>query len=175
MPRWIVPVTQQRHRVDDAKHLQQRLHRPADDYLGERQQPPLHQHGPLRELFRIVDLEIGWVVGPGRERERRVLVGAIHREPVIHDSPRPAQHPDVEVEDGARIPTGEQNGNARNESQQRIHQVEPDQYRVVRDGQHAPLDEPEPALWARRNRHYSYPSPGIVTSWSGRRGREVVG
>ena len=62
---------------------------------------------PRDSLSGILDVERGRVVG-GREAERRVAVGAEDRRRVELDAPVPAQHADVEVEDGARVPTGEE-------------------------------------------------------------------
>src|ERR1700684_4068111 len=95
---------QQPHRVDDAQRLQKWLQRPAENYLWQSEQPALQQHSPIRTAFWIIHLEVSRVIRYRGERERRVLVGAVHGEAVIHQSPRPTQDPDIEIEERTWIP-----------------------------------------------------------------------
>ena len=54
-------------------------------------------------------------------------------------------HPDVEVEDGPRVPAGDQDREERGDAEHREREPQEHQHHVVRDHQH-PLDQPEPSV-----------------------------
>ena len=60
-------------------------------------------------MFGKGDLDVGRVVDPS-QGERRVAVGAQGGVDVEPDPPVPAQHADIEVEQGPRIAAGDHDG-----------------------------------------------------------------
>ena len=118
-------------------------HDPDEQVLGDREQPPLDEHEAARELPRVLDVQRRRVVRRVVERERRIPVGAERAVRVERDPPRPAEHPDVEVEDPARIPPGEEDREERDHRQYEEREPQEGQHDVVRDREQ-PLDEPEP-------------------------------
>ena len=114
------------------------------DVLGDRQQPPLHQHQTAGEVLGVLDVEVrrvGRVLG---QAERRVPVRGQRAVRVVGDAPGPAQHPDVEVEDGPGVATGHEDGHEGHEAEHHEGDPQERQDHVVRQRQQ-PLDQPEPA------------------------------
>ena len=111
--------------------------------MGDGQQPRLDQHQAVGEMLGVVDVEVGRVVGPG-QGERWVAVGADGGGGVEADPPAPAQHADVEVEQGAWIAAGEQDGEAGDHRGDHERDPQERQHDVVRDGEE-PFHQPQPA------------------------------
>src|SRR5439155_21626637 len=91
----------------------------------------------------MLDVERGGIVG-GRERERRVAVGAVGMEGVEADAPPPPYDADVEVEESLRVASGEEDREEGDHGDDEERDREEDEDDVVRDGEQ-PLDEPEPS------------------------------
>ena len=114
------------------------------DVLGDRQQPPLHQHQAAGEALGVLHVEVrrvGRVLG---QAERRVPVRGQRAVRVVRDAPGPAQHADVEVEDGPGVATGHEDGHEGHEAEHHEGDPQERQDHVVRQRQQ-PLDQPEPA------------------------------
>ena len=94
-------------------------------------------------MFGVGQVEAGGVVGAG-QGERWVAVGAEGRVDVEADSPVPAEHAEVEVEQGAGVAAGEQDVDARDHGGDQEGYPEERQHDVVRDGKEH-LHQPEPA------------------------------
>src|SRR5688572_590167 len=71
------------------------------------QQPPLDEDEPSGEVLGIVDREGGRIVRLRAEAERWVAIGAESADGVEGHAPRPAHDAEIEVEDRAGIPAGE--------------------------------------------------------------------
>ena len=121
---------------------------PDDDVVGDREQPPLHEHEPARQPLRVLDVEPSGIVGYVVERERWVPVGAERSVRVEGDTPRPAEHSEVEVEDAARVATRDEDREERDDRQHQEGEPEEREHDVVRDREQ-PLHEPEPAAHVR--------------------------
>ncbi len=117
---------------------------PHDDVVRDREQPRLDEHEPARQLLRIWDVEPRRIVGHVVERERWVPVGAKRGVRVEGDPPGPAEDAEVEVEDAARVPPGEEDREERDDRQDEDRQPQEREHDVVGDRQQ-PLDEPQPA------------------------------
>ena len=130
----------------------------GDHVLRDAREPPADQRQAPALMRRVVDLEPRRIVGDVGERERRVAVGAVRGVRVERDAPRPAQHPDVEIEDPARVAAVNRTATKRDHARGRERQPEEGQHDVMRHDEQ-PLDEPQPsrrllevALEARRVR-----------------------
>ena len=117
---------------------------PDDQVLRDREQPPLDQDEPAREALRVVHLEVCRVVRDVAEGEGRVAVCPEGAVGVVGDAPLPAQDPDVELEDAARVAPGEEDGEEGHHAEHHEGQPQERQHHVVRDRQQ-PLEEPQPA------------------------------
>ena len=117
-----------------------------DQVVRDREQPPLDEHEPARELLGIVDLQPRRVVGAVGEREGRILVGSEGAVGVEADAPRPAEHADVEVEDAAGVAAGEEDREAGDDGRDREADPEEEEDDEVRDGEQ-PLEEPQAAAY----------------------------
>ena len=117
---------------------------PDDQVVRDGQQPPLDEHEPAREVLGVVDLEVGRVVLDLRQREGRVAVGRERAVGVVGHAPRPAQDPDVEVEDRPGVAAGEQDREERDDAEDREGHPQEGQHDEVRNREE-PLDQPEPA------------------------------
>src|SRR6185295_2230019 len=84
------------------------------------------------------------VVGHLAERERRIAVGAERAVRVVRDTPRPAEHADVEVEEPARVALREEDREERDDRDEEERDEQEREDDVVRDRE-GPLDEPQPA------------------------------
>ena len=114
--------------------------------MRDREQPPLDEDEPARELLGILDVEprrVRRVVGKG---EGRVLVRAEGAVGVEADAPRPAEDADVEVEDPAGVAAGEEDREACDDGREHEADPEEEENDEVRDGEQ-PLEEPLPAAY----------------------------
>ena len=115
-----------------------------DEVLRQRKQPPLDEDQAARERLRILDVQPRRVVRDIGERERRVTIGSEPAVGVEAHAPGPAHHPDVEVEDRARVAPGEQDREERDHGQDNKREPQEHEHDDVRDHQD-PLDQPQPA------------------------------
>jgi hypothetical protein len=115
----------------------------GDDQVWDRQQPGLDQDQTVGEALGVRDLQVGRVVGAS-QGEWWVSVGAQGRVHVEPNPPVPPQDTDVEVEQRARVATGEQDREAGDHGGDHERDQQERQHQIVRDGQEH-LSQPQPA------------------------------
>ncbi len=116
--------------------------------MRDGEQPPLDEHQPPRQLLRVAYIDGRLVIGYGSERERWIAIGAEQAVGVESDTPAPAQHTEVEVEDRTRVAPREQNREEGNDRQQHEGDQQEEEHDEMRDAEQ-PLNKPEPAAELR--------------------------